>query len=787
MSRQNSERYDFDLEASNAFTLKGEDETQIEQSSKIEIETNRRPQRPTNSHRSIKINSLTNFSFGFSEHINEIEDGDINEIKRDLIGSFKKNKNNVIPNKRKCDSVVKIKVLKNRRGKILKINGQDFINSKNIEGVKICDKELDNLIDSTLNSKGETIEENKMEIDIIENKDDNKENEEKKDDKVVHIDESISNDDIANSASDIIKITNDINTIHEENKDNSSDIMIIESGIKDNCEKEKENIENIIINNEYEENNVINEISKMNLENENDNNNKDNKEEDLKGFDLLCEINNNEIEQKEKDKNDKNMNKESLRNFKEEENKKMALEDINRKNNEKPIEEEKKVDEDNKDNDIQGQIQFQPLNEEKQNIINNDEINNNNNNETENVEKKEEKEEKGEKEEKEGKIEKEECDLNKGKDMNIEKAQTDEKDKMDEEKDNKERKIENEKEKEIEKEKDKEIEKGKEEEEEIEKEKENENEIEKEKNIKKEEENKKELDDKNSNNNIQNNFNGFDYGEFMKMLKEQIKNDLLAEIKKEDKGNNSENLINSKEKDKQNNNSDNNNNNFLGKKRLKSPSNDLDNVIKENGNDIQKEKEKEENINRKEEENKDNVNVINNENNNENALLSNMIEKHIFYYIYEKVMAQNLSDENELEKELKKLIEEKGYSNVKSSLLFKKENYQQENQIIQKKNPKELDEYHYQLDKNFYHRYKCIKSNDEIQVYTCCDNNCKGTGELNIKERKFEIVQQHTIPFKEHHNYNDDRPVYFMKSRKLDELHIKRNDNNDKFHLEWFK
>ena len=41
MNKQSSEKIDFDLEASNAFTLKGEDETQIEQSTKLEIETNK--------------------------------------------------------------------------------------------------------------------------------------------------------------------------------------------------------------------------------------------------------------------------------------------------------------------------------------------------------------------------------------------------------------------------------------------------------------------------------------------------------------------------------------------------------------------------------------------------------------------------------------------------------------------------------------------------------------------------------------------------------------------------
>ena len=55
-----------------------------------------------------------------------------------------------------------------------------------------------------------------------------------------------------------------------------------------------------------------------------------------------------------------------------------------------------------------------------------------------------------------------------------------------------------------------------------------------------------------------------------------------------------------------------------------------------------------------------------------------------------------------------------------------------------------------------------------------------------IKERKFEILQSHTVSLKDHLHFNDDRPVFFMKSRKLDEVHIKRNEHNDKYHLEWF-
>ena len=103
------------------------------------------------------------------------------------------------------------------------------------------------------------------------------------------------------------------------------------------------------------------------------------------------------------------------------------------------------------------------------------------------------------------------------------------------------------------------------------------------------------------------------------------------------------------------------------------------------------------------------------------------------------------------------------------------------------KNNSELNEYHYQFENNFYHRYKSFKNLDGIQNYICCDPKCKATAILYIKEKKFTVINSHTVHLKEHVNFNEDRPVYFMKTRKLDEVHIKKNTHNDKYHLEWFK
>ena len=120
--KKNEKVNEIDLEASNQFTLKGEDDIQYEQSSpklesnKIHIESNRKSNARSNSRRSIKINNLTNFSFCSSEHRNNSDDVENKENKieekKDFEDNFKKI--NIIQRERKCNTIVKITVTKTK-------------------------------------------------------------------------------------------------------------------------------------------------------------------------------------------------------------------------------------------------------------------------------------------------------------------------------------------------------------------------------------------------------------------------------------------------------------------------------------------------------------------------------------------------------------------------------------------------------------------------------------------------------------------------------------------------
>ena len=61
---------------------------------------------------------------------------------------------------------------------------------------------------------------------------------------------------------------------------------------------------------------------------------------------------------------------------------------------------------------------------------------------------------------------------------------------------------------------------------------------------------------------------------------------------------------------------------------------------------------------------------------------------------------------------------------------------------------------------------------------------CNCQAELNTKEKKFVIIQKHSIS-QEKHSYNGKIPK-FMKMKNFKEMHLKINDNNDCYHMEWF-
>jgi len=758
MSKNNSEKIESELEASNVFTLKGEDETQIEQSAKIEIETNKKFQEPPDSQNEIIITNLSNYSFGIPEHEYSSENGEFNEPKKDLIGNFKKNKNSIIPKERKYDSVVKIKFTKNNRGKIIKVLRKGSIDPKVINNnMNINDKEIDNLLEVTntnIENNDEPSEGNKMEL----------EHEEKKEEKILNAEESIQ-DEIENSISEHaefdkkVKEDFDTNISHEVNniKDNSSD-MIIEPDNSDEHEKEneKDNEKELYNINGGISENVLNDISKLTLENglnkvikeqlENKNItniNKEDKEdkEDKKEEENILEEN-AEIIIKENE--EKNMAKEvkekkksiNFKKYNNEEKKIMANEDINMKDKSKKKDKEQIQEDKNENNN-------EKKHDEKQSQIGNlceeeeckkkNEIGQNVANVNESISKEDVVDDiiiEVKKDDEDIK-EKDELISNKEDSNNINDKKINKIEENDNKKEEKENKLE---EKKI-------------------------------KDVKNEESNKIQ-----SNNNIFQNLNNID---IEKMITEKLSEALNDFLK--DKKNNIQSLFNSKETSnsqiEQNKNEKVPDDKFLGKKREKTFSNSLDRPKKSNSLENKEVK----------------LHIKSDININEDSSLGKLLEKHIFNYLYEKIMTKSLSNESDLEKKINNFIREKGYSKVKSSLInVKKEKEKKENLEPSVQKMKELDEIHYLFINNFYHRFKSIKTKDGFQTYICCDKECKGLAKLNIKERKFEILQSHTVSLKDHLHFNDDRPVFFMKSRKLDEVHIKRNEHNDKYHLEWF-
>ena len=765
MSKNNSEKIESELEASNVFTLKGEDETQIEQSANIDIETNKKSHEPPDSPNEVIITNLTNYSFGIPEHDYSSENGEINESIKGLFGSFEKDKKSISPKRRKYNSVLKITFKKNNTGKIIKVK-KEVINKKvTNKNVTINEKEIDNLLEATNsnienndNNNDEPSEDNKMEIETSE----------KKEQKKFHSD-GIIQEENENSISEHNefdkKVKEDLNNNSINIKENSSD-MIIEQENSDEHEKENEkNNENEINNiNGVVSENVLNDISRLTLENGlnkvikeqlgNKNNIELNKEEqeEKKEEEIIQEESAEIIRKENEDKNVINEVKEireekkiiNDKKYNDEENKIMANEDINMKDKFKvkeigKIQEKKDEKENDKEKTDEVKVQRDKLCDEKecnekndiaQNVINNNEINSfdqaiedliaevNKDNDNEDMK------------EKDKNIPKKEDanNINNKKIDNI---------------------VENEN-----------------------KRKENENK-EEEKKIK--EEKKEESNQILANTNIFQNQINIDIEKFITEKLSLVIKDILK-----DKQNNSQALLNPEEnintqikediKEDENKKEKDSNNNFLGKKRDKTSSISSDNPRKLNSPE------------KKEKEIKNKPDI----NNNGDSSLGKMLEKYIFNYLYDKVMTKSLSDDSDLEKKINNFIKEKGYSKVKSSLINAKKEKEKKENINPSVPRKELDEIHYSLVNNFYHRFKSIKTKDGFQTYICCDRECKALAKLNIKERKFELIQSHTVALKDHLHFNDDRPVFFMKSRKLDEVHIKRNEHNEKYHLEWF-
>ena len=299
--------------------------------------------------------------------------------------------------------------------------------------------------------------------------------------------------------------------------------------------------------------------------------------------------------------------------------------------------------------------------------------------------------------------------------------------------------------------------------------------------------------------------------DFFEKIKLQIKNEIYSDILK----NNSplshkskpnltklkKEIIELKDSDSDNPNSDEDNKNknkvFIGKKRKRNPLFEIDHSIKFNciseisrTSGICLNKYRNKNFLKTE---YINGNSISDNDDLEKTIIKS-IEKCALNCIYEKIITKSFSSGIELDRKIMEIIKTRGYLNVKSSLNNFRKNQILSIEEVEKPNINEIEmdkkihkEFHYNVINDFYYRYQCINIKQNIQKYVCCAKDCNGLAELNLSEKKFVIIQKHSIPPKFHPIFNIDKPIKFMKKRKLEEVHIKRNDHNNNFHLEWFK
>ena len=188
-----------DLESSKVFSLKGDDDDiQIDQlqlsKSKLEIESNKRFQLWLNSHRSIKIANLSEFSFCGTDHKLLFQESEIKEYKNDEDRFNHFQKISIIPKERKSNSnndIVKItltkatqslsKKSKNYKNSLPEIKENENENERNFQSegnillnstikkelnktindtniINISEKEIENLMKSNEKDKTKEIE-----------------------------------------------------------------------------------------------------------------------------------------------------------------------------------------------------------------------------------------------------------------------------------------------------------------------------------------------------------------------------------------------------------------------------------------------------------------------------------------------------------------------------------------------------------------------------------------------------------------------------------------------------
>lgn len=267
MSKLNSEsksekNNEIDLEASNQFTLKGDDDTQYDA---MLIESNKKSSLRSCSHRSIKILNLSDFSFCGTDHKIKLEEidfnGNNNEEKENIINS--PNHISIIPRDRNSNTLfIKFTKLSNSSSKRLNKS------SISIKEIKESIKEI-NIQSEDAGHNSKVSKDSEKELIITSNNISEKEN-----------DNSIESIHSANEINKKMEI--DLNSIvSESNKDNE---------IKENSDNDKDKDKDIFSSNQESNNIELNSI--ISDENKNFSNVND-KDKDIIPFNQ--DSNNNEI------------------------------------------------------------------------------------------------------------------------------------------------------------------------------------------------------------------------------------------------------------------------------------------------------------------------------------------------------------------------------------------------------------------------------------------------------------------------------------------------------------
>ena len=187
-----------------------------------------------------------------------------------------------------------------------------------------------------------------------------------------------------------------------------------------------------------------------------------------------------------------------------------------------------------------------------------------------------------------------------------------------------------------------------------------------------------------------------------------------------------------------------------------------------------------------------------------------LIHKYAYGLLYEKINSKSYSNNNNnLDRGINAMINNEGYKNIKKMIenikrsipSLPNENQNEENKDIfkePKKNKNNIkeginikkeekieDEFHYNRINNIFYKYNLVSTEGNIQSYVCSLNACKCIAIINKERKEFKIIQKHTILPEQHENFKKTFPVVFMIRNNWKQIHIKKNNENNNYHLDW--